>query len=634
MDFQEYFNKVLNLLHLEWEEDRRQYQDKVMRTSLKERVNQGVCWYPVVVKRSYLGMGEKMVVEIERTEKRRQPHALTSGSSVNLFVNSGDSGQHAAGVISYLREDIMKIILNKDDMPEWIDKGRLGVNLLFDESTYEEMKLSLKRMKSIEEGRIKELRDVIFGLTAPSFNQKAISVEINNLNNRQNEALQLIQSAQDIAIVHGPPGTGKTTTLVESIIKTLEIQQQVLVTAPSNAAVDLIVEKLTLKNVSVVRIGHPARVTEEVLNNTLDSKIAHHESYRDLKKARKKSEELKKLAFKYKRKYGRQERAQRRLLFEEAGRVRIEAEMLESYIINQLLSSAQVVACTLIGANNGLLRGKQFQTVFIDEASQAMEPACWIPVFKSKRIVMAGDHFQLPPTIKSLDAAKQGLSTTLFERAIKNKNCSTMLDEQYRMHEEIMLFSSKYFYYNQLKAASIIQERQPLASPPIVFIDLAGSGYTEDYDKNLSTYNLEEAKFVLAHLNRQVEVMEGKAIDFTASIITPYKAQVEVFRGLLPGYPALLALNSQFSVNTVDSFQGQEKDIIYISLVRSNKDGEIGFLKDIRRTNVALTRAKHQLVVVGDSATLSTHDFYARLVDHFQKRDAYKSVFELQHITR
>jgi len=454
------------------------------------------------------------------------------------------------------------------------------------------------------------------------------------LNNSQNDALNLVLSALDVAIIHGPPGTGKTTTLIQAILQTLKNERQILVCAPSNAAVDLIVEKLDSQGVNVVRIGHPARITEQILSKTIDARITQHHYYKDLKSARKQSQEYFHMAKKYKRNFGQEEREQRKLLFAEAHKLKDEAAQLEFFITGDIIENAQVIACTLVGASNMSIKGKRFKTVFIDEAAQALEPACWIPIIKGDRVIFAGDHHQLPPTIKSLEAAKNGLEITLFEKAIKRNNADCMLKEQYRMNMKIMNFSSNFFYKNELFANSKVANWTIFPGDmPIEFIDTAGCGFYEQINgESRSSFNPEEADLLVKHLTKYINLL-----DFNGSlekvvnigIISPYSAQTFQLRTLI--FESELfskEICSKISINTVDSFQGQERDIVYISLVRSNEKSEIGFLSDIRRMNVAITRAKKKLVVIGDSSTICKNIFYQQFVDYVTDIEAYKSGFE------
>jgi ATP-dependent RNA/DNA helicase IGHMBP2 len=636
-----HFQKLQQLLKLEREADQEQYRQKVQARSLNGRVKEGTTWYPVRLNRSYIGTGERNIIEIERTNQLDQPHAFGSGKSVSVFSNAEGKPEknHLNGVINYVRDNIMVITLNGDDLPDWIEESLLGVDVMFDEMSYREMEFALKKILEAEENRLAELREVLVGDEKPAFEKKeTIKLEtLRPLNTSQEKAIQKIAEAKDVAIIHGPPGTGKTTTLTQSIKQCLQTESQVLVSAPSNAAVDWLVDKLSELGINTLRIGHPARVTEQSLSKTLDARIAAHPHYTELRLMRKKMEELRTQAFKYKRNYGWSEKQQRTLLLNESRALKADADVLEFYIINDLLQQAQAICCTLVGASHPVLKGRKFGTAFIDEAGQALEPACWIPILKSQRVILAGDHCQLPPTIKSNEAAKQGLSVTLFERLMNTKPAvGTMLNVQYRMNEAIMAFSSKQFYNNDLIAhESVKNGLLRLNQEPVEFIDTAGAGYNEKQNpESLSRFNDEEAALVIRQVERLVEeitvehwLQEG----ITLGIITPYSAQVELLEKLAEASPLLEQFGKLVSINTVDAFQGQERDAIVISFVRSNDKQEVGFLADTRRTNVAMTRAKKKLILIGDSATLGSHPFYMDLIEFMQERSFYKSIFEISN---
>jgi ATP-dependent RNA/DNA helicase IGHMBP2 len=421
--------------------------------------------------------------------------------------------------------------------------------------------------------------------------------------------------------------------LVEAIALTVSTESQVLVCAPSNAAIDLLVEKLDEKGLNVVRIGHPARVTEQSLSKTLDARIAQHGNYGELRALRKKMEQVKGLALKFKRNFGHQEKENRRQLMREAKALKSDADLLEFYIINDILQKSHTICCTLVGSSHPVLRGRRFKTVFIDEAAQALEPATWIALLRSSRVIFAGDHQQLPPTIKSREAAEQGLVKTLFEKTIEHQSKSaTMLQVQYRMHEDIMSFSSGYFYDNKLIAHESV--RSVLLRPnqsPVEFLDTAGCGYAESQNpETLSRFNEDEARLVIGRVERLIEevgAVEWLSQGITMGVITPYSAQVDQLHKLAEASETLGPFDRLITINTVDAFQGQERDVIVISFVRSNDAGEVGFLSDIRRTNVAMTRAKKKLIMIGDSATLGSDPFYIALLDYVQQKDFYASAF-------
>jgi ATP-dependent RNA/DNA helicase IGHMBP2 len=636
MSIHNQLHKTWELLKMERQADLEQYRQKVLLVPLHRKTKEGKCWYPVTLKRDYIGTGERLIIEVERTNHLDQPHVFQSGKMVSVFSNAkGSPDKHyIGGVINYVRDNLMVITVNGDDLPEWIDDNLLGIDLMFDEMAYREMEGAMKAVIKAEDSRVAELRDTLLGyrvpVTSPQLPATGNRQPVTNLNESQQQALQKVLEANDVAIIHGPPGTGKTTTLVQAIKQTVKIERQALVCAPSNAAVDLLVEKLSGQGLNVVRIGHPARVTEQSLSKTLDARIAMHDHFKELRALRKKMEQVRSKAFKFKRNFGYAERQERNLLRQEAKALKADADVLEFYIINDILNTSDVVACTLVGSSHPMLRGKRYKTVFIDEAAQALEPACWIPILRAERVVLAGDHQQLPPTIKSVEAAREGLAKTLFEKCIeRHPQSASMLQVQYRMNEHIMQFSSDYFYHGALIADESVKHHAVNDLPPIDFVDTAGCGYNETQDpETLSRYNEEEAQVLIRQLEKLIQDVGIEAWSFTLGIITPYSAQVERLSKLAEASEELSAIHSFININTVDAFQGQERDIIAISFVRSNDKGEIGFLGDIRRTNVAITRAKKKLIMVGDSATLGTHDFYTALLEYVQQKEFYRSAWE------
>jgi superfamily I DNA and/or RNA helicase len=639
MNVSEQLLRTLELLKLERQADLEQYRQKVLLRSLGQRTKEGTTWYPVSLKKNYIGTGERPIIEIERTNHLDQPHAFQSGKLVSVFSNASGKPEkeHINGVINYVRDNAMVITLNSDDFPDFLEDGMLGVDVMFDEMSYREMEFAMREVIKAEDNRVAELRNILLGSNAASLETRSLHLDgINILNESQLEALKAMLCAPDVAFIHGPPGTGKTTTLVQVIKHTIKTEKQVLVCAPSNAAVDLLVDKLSEQGLSVLRIGHPARVTEQSLSKTLDARIASHPNYQELRGLRKKMEQLRSKALKYKRNFGYHEKQERRLLMQEVKGLKTDADLLEFYIVNDLMQNTEAICCTLVGSSHPVMRGKKFKTVFIDEAAQALEPACWIPLLRSSRVIFAGDHQQLPPTIKSIEAAREGLAKTLFEKGIENQPKTTsMLEVQYRMHEKIMKFSSEYFYEGKLIAHESV--RSSLLRPdqsPVELIDTAGCGYQETQDpETLSRLNAEEAQLLIHQVEMLVEEIGTNAwLDekITLGIITPYRAQVDHLHTLAESSAVLEPLYALVTINTVDAFQGQERDVIAISFVRSNEKGDVGFLGDIRRTNVAMTRARKKLIMIGDSATLGSHPFYLKLIDFVQADGFYKSAFEIR----
>lgn len=636
--------QLLQLIELERKEDLKQYQNSVIMTPLHERKKKGLTWYPIKITHTEIGAGENFQISLERKSQIDENHVFQVGGMVSLFNNAQDKSKNPSisGVIASVWKNSMRISFNLDELPDWLEYGSLGVDMLFDSLTYQEMKEALEKVSNAEEGRLVELRNIFFGKKTANFLPSVPEYfQSESLNESQNLAVQNILKAQDVAIIHGPPGTGKTTTLVEAVKFTLQNERQVLVTAPSNTAVDLLTERLAKKGVKVLRIGNPARIDEDLIQYSLETQIAQHADFRFLKKLRKQAEEFKKMAHKYKRKFGKAEKEQRRALFAEAAKMLGEATVLEKYIVDSLLNEAQVITATLVGSVNKYIRYREFSTVFIDEAAQALEPATWIPITKSQRVIFAGDHCQLPPTVKSYEAEKAGLSKTLFEKTMERQKAEVMLQTQYRMHEKIMNFSNQEFYHEDLIADETVRTHSLTDNPEdsilatsVEFVDTAGCSFQEvSSEENQSKHNPEEGNLLLTHLAQvfnQIYMVKRNLLetDFSVGIISPYKAQVNYLKESLKTHPDLEAFQEFINVNTVDGFQGQERDVIYISLVRSNEKGRIGFLSDTRRMNVALTRAKKKLVVFGDSATLSHHEFYQRFLDYIQSIEAHRTAWE------
>ncbi|MGN6164234.1 MAG: AAA domain-containing protein [Flavisolibacter sp.] len=630
----DYFKRLQELLNIEKEEDRRLYRQLTETLSVQERRENGMSWYPVAIRDTELGRGDYLTVEVERTTHQDVVHQLRFGMSAALFSNHDAKADRVEGTISYISGNRLKLSLRTDELPEWARQGKLGIDAVFDENSYAEMEAALKLAPVVaekrEEGR---LTRILTGKEAPGFQPTSFTPSLSKLNASQKAAVEKIVAANELAIVHGPPGTGKTTTLVQAIKTLVEKEgRQVLVTAPSNAAVDLLSEKLFDEGLNVVRAGNPARVHERQLALTLDHKIAMHNSSKEIKRLKKQAAEYRDMAHKYKRSFGPAEREQRKALFAEARNISREVEKIEQYIVEDVVSKAQVITCTLVGANHYTIRHLNYHTVVIDEAGQALEPACWIPVLKAQKLVMAGDHCQLPPTIKSSEAAQNGLSQTLMEKCVwLHPEAVVLLQEQYRMHETIMGFSSQKFYEGQLKAHPSVAKHLVFSDDrPLAFIDTAGCGFEERWE-GTSISNPEEAGFLLKHLRHFVnELRTMYPVDAFPGIgvISPYRHQVELLKEIVLADDGLQDVMNAITVNTIDSFQGQERDVVYISMTRSNADNAIGFLADVRRMNVAMTRARKKLVVIGDSATLSQLKFYADFIAYAQAHDAYVSAWE------
>jgi len=630
----DYFRQLLELLRIEREEDRKSYESFAAKTSVSERRANGFTWYPIAIRGTEPTRGDYVSVEVERTTHTDVNHQLRFGAAAMLFSNHDPQQDRAEGTITWQSGNRLKITLRIDELPEWASDGKLGIDLLFDDNSYEEMQSALKYAEALTKQKDEhKLIDVLTGERQPTFNETLLPTINPRLNASQNEAVNRILAANELAVVHGPPGTGKTTTLVQAIKAIIKQSgEQVLVVAPSNAAADLRSEKLSEEGLNVLRVGNPARVSDRLMALTLDSRMSAHPAMKEVKNLKKRAAEFKNMAHKYKRNFGKAEREQRKALFDEAHRIMKDVDNTEQYIADDLTSRAQVIAATLVGANHYTVRNLKYHTVVIDEAGQAIEPACWIPIVKAQKLVLAGDHCQLPPTIKSQEAARKGLEKTLLEKCVaRYPQAVVLLQEQYRMHRHIMGYSSSVFYGGKLQAHTSVAEHVLTANePPVEYIDTAGCGYDEEQE-GTSTTNPQEAALLIRHLTALIAGIGShypNATFPTIAIISPYKQQIHVLNELLDHSPELQPYKDKISVNTIDSFQGQERDIVYISLTRSNADGVIGFLSDIRRMNVAMTRARKKLVVFGDSATLARHAFYGDFIEYVTAIDGYRSAWE------
>ncbi len=640
----DYFKNLLELLKSEREEDRRSYIKLTESTSVSDRRANGLAWYPIAIRGSEMSRGDYLTVEVERTTHQDVNHQLRFGMPAVLFSNHEPQKDRVEGTITHQSGNRLKITLRTDELPDWSRDGKLGIDVLFDDNSYDEMQQALKTAQAAADKPEGHLVRILTGEKTPTFNLSQIPEMHPQLNASQQLALNRILSSNELAVVHGPPGTGKTTTLVQAIKALIrQDRKRVLVVAPSNTAVDLLSEKLAGEGLNVVRVGNPARVSERLMALTLDSKMAEHSQMKEAKKLKKQAGEFKNMAHKYKRNFGKAERDQRKALFDEAHRIMKDVGKTEQYIIDDLLSKAQVITATLVGANHYTVRQLKYGTVVIDEAGQALEPACWIPILKGDRLVLAGDHCQLSPTIKSAEAAKNGLSKTLLEKCVDlHPESVVLLDEQYRMHKNIMGYSSSVFYDNRLKASESVAEHLLFeGDSALSFIDTAGCGFDEKLEGTSST-NPEEAAFLFKHLTQLVSELTEPGTDGklkyrldnfpTVAIISPYKQQINILKEQFQQSSILQKFADKISVNTIDSFQGQERDIVYISMTRSNPEGEIGFLSDIRRMNVAMTRARKKLVVIGDSATLARLPFYADFIAYAEDLQAYQSAWEFADI--
>ena len=631
-------------MQLEQKEDQAQFKLNNASATIKERRRRGLTWYPVTITQEDIGFGGKVVLELERPAHRQDLHLFQVGKNASLFSdapgNSGPDRPVLSGVVTSVRRNKLLLATTKEALPDWaLDGSTLGIDLTFDEVSYREMNQALSAVMLAHGNRLAVLRDVLLGARPASFREhKADDLFYPSaLNDSQLAAVRHVVAAQDVAIIHGPPGTGKTTTLVQTILETIRRERRVLVSASSNTAVDLLTEKLAERGVNVIRIGNPSRVSDLLLQHTLDAGVMAHASYSKMHAMRQTAEQHRQTANEHVRHFGFEERQHRQWLREEARALRQAADDLERFITEDVLESVQVITCTLVGASNRHIRHLIFETVFIDEAAQALEPGCWIPIAKGQRIVLAGDHHQLPPTVKSEKAAREGLRETLFEKCIQRQpQTARMLTVQYRMHEHIMGFCSEKFYGSQLVPHLSVRHAgleayDPRFAPdlPMEFIDTAGCGFLEvAIPESRSTANPKEAHLLLQRLAQLLgpyDSTEPQQAPLTIGVIAPYRAQINYLKDAIEDSAALndLLLQRRLSVGTVDSFQGQERDIIAISLTRSNTQGEIGFLSDIRRMNVGMTRARRKLLLVGDSSTLCCHPFFVDLLVYVKRIGGY-----------
>ena len=628
-----YFSHLRELVALELREEQQAYQRSLAAkgASLTGSIHEPACRYPVRLgNTAYNPLGQltlELRYEVEEDEVELD---FEPGKPVTLFHLAGDTAKELPHqcYVEAVGDGVMSVSLPSkaalQSLKDLSQRHLIGVQLGVDNTSYRVMQEALAEAERKEDERFARLRNVLTGNTQPAF-RSLPPLSFPWLNRSQQDAIQRVVEAQEVAIVHGPPGTGKTTTLVEAIIETLERETQVLVCAPSNAAVDWISEQLMRRSVNVLRIGNPLRMSDEMLDCSYERRYSAHPDYHELWNIRK---ELRgdKGEVKGERKHKLQQRAME----------------LEIKINGDLFEQARVVSCTLIGSAYRLMERRHFSTLFIDEAAQALEPACWAAILKADRVVMGGDHQQLPPTVKSLDAAKGGLAETLMQKVVKlHPRCVTLLTTQYRMNEEIMAFPSRWFYHSRLQAAPEAAHRQvsPLDTP-LTWIDTSEKSEfgiqnselsecgskprtpnAELRTKSGSITNAQEARIVIHALRDYIEMIspqkiESERIDF--GIITPYRGQARLLRRLLKMQHYFRKLKRHIAVGTVDGFQGQERDVIVISLVRDNADGAIGFLRDLRRMNVAMTRARMKLIIVGNAQTLSRHRFYRSLIEHIR----------------
>ncbi len=621
-----YIQQLHRLLLMEYEAEKEEFRVQSEKMGIDRKKKRGICWHPVSVGRSYYNSLNQLVVEIFHDKGR----GLESDKSTYEEDSNDDNGCFEYG------KPVQFFVLQKEGKPvylqfmsviSYVDAGRmvvsvpsslavvemenaqsLGVQLYFDETSYRTMLSALSEVEGTNNKRLAELRNVFAGLQ-PARKLALGPMTFPWLNDSQEQAVNEVLRAKDVAVIHGPPGTGKTTTLVESIYETLRRETQVLVCAQSNMAVDWISEKLVDHGVPVLRIGNPSRVNDKMLSFTYERRFADHPDYPELWAIRKNIRQM------------RENKKKGDGMHQKIARLRERAIELEMMINSSLFSNARVVACTLVGAANKLVVGKRFSTLFIDEAAQALEPACWIAIRRTERVVLAGDHQQLPPTIKCYEAMRQGLGKTLMERIVDSQPGSvTLLGVQYRMNDAIMKFSSDWFYNGKVVSDKSVRHRSVLDyETPIVWIN---SDEPEQFvGDNHGRINKAEAELLLLHLQGYInKIGIVRFIDegFDVGIISPYRVQTQYIRQQIKKRDEFRSVRNLITVNTVDGFQGQERDIVLISLVRSNEHGQIGFLSDLRRMNVAMTRARMKLIIFGNAETLAHSSFYKALLEYIE----------------
>jgi superfamily I DNA and/or RNA helicase len=624
----DHFQRLAELLELESQAEAQQILERIRRRKTGEAEQSGDGLVDLMVRDEYAGLGGRSLLTVgKRNPNQPLPWTrLQAGTPVLLSPQSGGASGWR-GVVVERGDSFLRVAF--DDVPDEERDALYRLDLAHDEAARLRQRQALDRARTAKRDRLAELRGILLGEIPPSFTSSPDFTPLDEgLNESQHGAVRFALSAKDVAVIHGPPGTGKTTTVVELIRQAVRRGGKVLVCAPSNLAVDNLLERLLAHGEHAVRLGHPARVLPHIREHTLDLMVENHS---DVKLGRKFAKEAFAL-FRQARKWtrARPEPGARRDQREEARALLTDARRLEAQAVESILNAAPILCSTTTGLDSDIIGRRAFDLLVLDEACQTTEPGCWIPLLRSSRIVLAGDHCQLPPTVLSQEAAHQGFGVSLLERLVSlyGDAVTRRLRVQYRMHEAIMGFSSREFYDEDLIAAPTVAQHRlcdlpgiepgPLTEQPVQFIDTAGAGYEEELEPGgESRLNPQEAALVA----RKVRALLAAGVAASdIGVIAPYAAQVRRLRELLP-VPGL-------EIDSVDGFQGREKEVVVLSLVRSNNEGEIGFLGDVRRLNVALTRARRKLLVIGDSATLSVLPFYRRLFEYFEALGAYQTVWE------
>jgi ATP-dependent RNA/DNA helicase IGHMBP2 len=627
MEFTEvkkYFNELKHALTVEMKEDEINYQEDLLKQSIQERKSAGITWFPIFIQSEYYGFLDHLYIDVQRKYFSEVPNNFFNGDKVRVFSNQSHADEDSIyGTISNASGNNLTIQLSVDEAPRWLSEGKIGVDKLFDKYSYEVMLEAIDYWAKEELSKEHlQLREVIIGDRKAHFQSELKIKAPSHLDDSQANAWHKAIEAQEVAVIHGPPGTGKTTTLIEIVKEKVALGESVLVCAASNAAVDVMTERLAYAGVNTVRIGNPAKITDENLKHCLDLQIKNHPEYSFVKELLKRADEFYRMANKYQRNFGRDEREQRKAIVKEAKSLKSQAEQHRQHIQQKLINNQSVITCTPVVTKHKELQGKIFDTVIFDEAGQSMEAMTWIAMMKAKKVILAGDHLQLPPTVKSDQAKQLGLSISLLEKLSSKKYLSEMLTVQYRMHHSIVEYPSKYFYEGKLQSFHANANHCIDANPVIQFIDTASTGYEEELIAGThGIVNTQEADMLLKIVQEQYLKNKTK---HSIGIISPYRQQVNYITEKLVENK----IKEGISVQTVDGFQGAEKDVIFISLVRSNEKNDIGFLKDLRRMNVAITRARKKLVILGDSSTISNHDFYKGFIEFVESIGGYHSAYE------
>ena len=621
---------MLDALDVERRHEEEYFRSLTLSKSYKERIAAGVLWYPVDIQRTHYSIAEKVEIEMVpgRPSASGGRNAFKVGASAVFFINE-EERREVKGTLSFASRNKVRIILNDDYTIQSLLKSQAncGVELVYDDRPYRVMKETIDDLLSSSEEHLKALRD---GVARGALDQIIVPwsypVKLGDrLNPSQREAIKGCLSVELLGIIHGPPGTGKTTTLVQLIKSLTSKEKKILVAAPSNNAVDLLAHQLSAQGLSVLRVGNVTRIGDNIAHLCLDEKVRMHKDWQHIKQVKIEAEAAKNEAKKYKRKFGPQQKKDRIAFQREARELRKWAKELEQRLVDHIIEESVVICTTLIGCAHPSIADWRYDTVVIDEGSQALEAETWTAMVKGRRSIIAGDHLQLPPTVKSGKADSLGLSKTILDKMSDRLDQSYLLDTQYRMHKDILSFSNDQFYQGRLKTPDFVVDRHLAHDDEIVtFIDTSGCGFEEErslHHKSLS--NIGEYNILREHI---LSIPHLLTPEVSIGVISPYARQVTKIREEISKDDVLKTLDIR--VNSIDGFQGQERDVIYISLVRSNDEGEIGFLKDYRRLNVALTRARYKLVIIGDMATLGADQMYMKLAEHVEQIGSYKSAWE------